>query len=46
MTKSLIKEKSYFFALKIIGLYKTLSKQNEFVLSKQLLKSGGNWGGN
>ena len=36
MTKSLIKEKSYFFALKIIGLYKTLSKQNEFVLSKQL----------
>jgi 5-methylcytosine-specific restriction endonuclease McrBC GTP-binding regulatory subunit McrB len=36
----LIKEKSYFFALEIIGLYKTLLKQNEYVLSKQLLKSG------
>ena len=46
MTKSLIKEKSYFFALKIIGLYKTLLKQNEFVLSKQLLKSGTSIGAN
>ena len=40
MKKSLIKEKSYSFAMVIIGLYKTLLKQNEFVLSKQLLRSG------
>jgi len=36
MKKSLIKEKSYSFALGIIELYKTLLKQNEFVLSKQV----------
>ena len=46
MAKSLIKEKSYFFALEIIGLYKTLLKQNEYVLSKQLLKSGTSIGAN
>ena len=46
MTKSLIKEKSYSFALEIIGLYKTLLKQNEFVLSKQLLRSGTSIGAN
>ena len=46
MKKSLIKEKSYSFALEIIGLYKTLLKQNEFVLSKQLLKSGTSIGAN
>ena len=46
MAKSLIKEKSYFFALEIIGLYKALLKQNEYVLSKQLLKSGTSIGAN
>ncbi len=46
MKKSLIKEKSYKFALQIIALYKTLLKQNEFVLSKQLLKSGTSVGAN
>ena len=46
MTKSLIKEKSYSFALEIIGLYKTLLKQNEFVLSKQLLRAGTSIGAN
>jgi len=46
MKKSLIKEKSYEFALAIIGLYKTPLKQNEFVLSKQLLKSGTSIGAN
>ncbi|MRS03374.1 four helix bundle protein [bacterium] len=46
MATSLIKDKSYCFALKIIGLYKVLLKQNEFVLSKQLLKSGSSIGAN
>ncbi len=46
MKQSLIKEKSYTFALQIIGLYKVLLKQNEFVLSKQLLRSGTSIGAN
>lgn len=46
MATSLIKDRSYCFALKIIGLYKVLLKQNEFVLSKQLLKSGTSIGAN
>ena len=46
MATSLIKDKSYCFALKIIGLYKVLLKQNEFILSKQLLKSGTSIGAN
>lgn len=46
MKQSLIKEKSYSFALKIIQLYKSLLKQNEFVLSKQLLRAGTSIGAN
>ncbi len=46
MKKSLIKEKSYNFALDIIELYKVLLKQNEYVMSKQLLKSGTSIGAN
>ena len=46
MAASLIKDKSYCFALEMIGLYKILLKQNEFVLSKQLLKSGTSIGAN
>lgn len=46
MKKSLIKEKSYEFALEIIKLYKTLLKQNEYVLSKQVLKAGTSIGAN
>lgn len=46
MKQSLIKEKSYTFALQIIGLYKVLLKQNEFVLSKQLLRAGTSIGAN
>lgn len=41
MKESLVFEKSYAFALRIIGLYKYLkNEQKEFVLSKQLLRSG------
>jgi four helix bundle protein len=41
MKENVIKEKSYLFALRIIKAYKYLSQeQREFVLSKQMLRSG------
>lgn len=46
MKESLIKEKSYEFALQIISLYRKLCKTNEYVLSKQLLRSGTSIGAN
>lgn len=46
MQKSLIKEKAYNFALTIIELYKYLANTNEYVISKQILKSGTSIGAN
>ena len=46
MSKSIIKNKSFEFSLKIISLYKKLLKENEFIISKQLLKSGTSIGAN
>ncbi|MCD6152291.1 MAG: four helix bundle protein [Syntrophobacterales bacterium] len=43
---NIIKDKTYNFALKIIQLYQELRNQKEFVLSKQLLKSGTSIGAN
>jgi len=43
---NLIKEKSYTFALLTIDLYKFLIKKREFVLSKQILRSGTSIGAN
>jgi len=41
MAKSILKEYSFKFAIEIIKLYKNLvESKREFVLSKQLLKSG------
>ncbi len=41
MKESIIYEKSYAFALRIIGVFKYLKEEKkEFVLSKQLLRSG------
>lgn len=38
---NILKEKSFYFALEIIKVYKQLSSdKKEFVLSKQLLRSG------
>ena len=37
---NIILEKSFNFALQIIELYKQLITEKEFVLSKQLLRSG------
>ena len=38
--------RSYHFGLKVIRLYHTLSKQGEFILSKQLAWSGASIGAN
>jgi len=46
MSKSIIKNKSFEFSLKIISLYKKLLNENEFIISKQLLKSGTSIGAN
>ncbi len=39
-------EKSYAFALRIINLYRFLTKKHEYLLSKQILKSGTSIGAN
>ncbi|HET7623965.1 MAG TPA: four helix bundle protein [Verrucomicrobiae bacterium] len=46
MAKSIIHEKSFHFALEIIELYKKLQAEREYVLSKQLLRSGTSIGAN
>lgn len=44
--ENLILEKSFVFALQIIELYKKLIAEKEFVISKQLLRSGTSIGAN
>ena len=44
--ENVIKEKTFSFALSIIELYKVCKSQNEFILSKQLLRSGTSIGAN
>ncbi len=45
--ENLIKEKTYSFALEIVKLYRYLSiEKKEFVLSKQILRSGTSIGAN
>ena len=46
MSESIIREKSFNFSLQIIALYKIMLAQKEYVLSKQLLKSGTSIGAN
>lgn len=46
MKDNIIQQKSFDFALQIILLYQKLCKANEFVLSKQLLRSGTSIGAN
>ena len=44
---NIIEEKSFAFAIRIVNLYKHLNeKKKEFVLSKQLLRSGTSIGAN
>lgn len=41
MKANVIKEKSFLFALRVVKCYKYLqTEQNEYVLSKQLIRSG------
>ncbi len=44
--KNVIKEKSFEFAKEIVYLYKVLADKREFVLSKQMLRSGTSIGAN
>jgi four helix bundle protein len=46
MGQSIIQQKSFAFALQIIGLYQRLQEQREFVISKQVLRSGTSIGAN
>jgi len=43
---NIIKDKTYQFALNIINLYMEMRKQNEFILSKQVVRSGTSIGAN
>ena len=43
---NIIKDKTYQFAIQIVHLYKEMLKQNEFVLSKQIVRSGTSIGAN
>lgn len=43
---NLIEQKSFDFAIQIIQLYKLLVNEKEFILSKQLLRSGTSIGAN
>ncbi|MFA5361786.1 MAG: four helix bundle protein [Candidatus Omnitrophota bacterium] len=40
MRENVIKNKSFNFALRIVNLFKFLQDKKEFVLSKQILRSG------
>jgi len=44
--KNIIVDKTYAFALQIVSVYKLLIEKKEFVLSKQLLRSGTSIGAN
>jgi len=46
MSESIIRKKSFDFSLIIISLYKALTTQSEYIISKQLLKSGTSIGAN
>jgi len=47
MSKSILKEKSYAFALRMVKLYRFIVTRNkEYVLSKQVLRSGTSIGAN
>jgi four helix bundle protein len=43
---NIIKEKTYKFALDIVKIYQQMIKQNEFILSKQLVRAGTSIGAN
>lgn len=46
MKENILQQKSYRFALNIVKASRTLMERNEYVLSRQLLKSGTSIGAN
>ena len=46
MKDNIIQKKSYDFALLVVALYRKLCESNEYLLSKQLLRSGTSIGAN
>jgi four helix bundle protein len=46
MTESIVQKKSFAFALEIIRLYQKLQEKREYIISKQLLRSGASIGAN
>lgn len=46
MKENTVEEKSFVFAVRIVRLYQYLTEKKEFVLSKQLLRSGTSIGAN
>lgn len=46
MKNSIVKEKSFEFSMKIIALYNKLLTENEYIISKQLLRCGTSIGAN
>jgi len=46
MAKSVVHQKSFEFALEVVELFKKLQAEHEYVLSKQLLRSGTSIGAN
>ena len=46
MKDNLIREKTFSFALDVVRLYRELQARHEYVLSKQLLRSGTSIGAN
>ncbi len=46
MSESIVGEKSFRFAVRVVNLYKFLQEKKEFVLSQQILRSGTSIGAN
>lgn len=46
MKNDVVKEKSFQFSVRIVNLYKMLNGRGEYVMSKQLLRSGTSIGAN
>ena len=46
MSENIVKSKSFAFAVRTVNFYKILNERKEFILSKQLLRSGTSVGAN
>lgn len=46
MSENIIKNKSFAFAVRVVNFYKILNERKEFILSKQLVRSGTSVGAN